>query len=223
MPCFSEGRVLPEPSRADRRIANASKGHCTGFTVLGDGPGMRTVSEAWIEQCHLQLQSVRADVVDVREQVRFVYGRRDELRHFFDMVVTKGDGRRIACTIKPTIDLQSGRFVEHMRTVAWWVQEKKFAHSVRLLTEQDIDAKALHNANINVALRDRDPDAEDAARALVGNLQGRVSIKALTDNLGLGARGYRALLKLISFGDLLVPQNERITPVTLVSRKESVS
>lgn len=56
--------------------------------------------------------------------MRIVYGRRDELWHYFDLFVTKDDGRRIACTVKSTIDLRSGRFVAHMQTVAWWVRAK---------------------------------------------------------------------------------------------------
>lgn len=222
MPIFSEGRVLPGDSRANRKIANASKGHCTGFSVLGKGAGIRVMAESATEQRHLHIQSVRPDVADVREQVRFDYGRQDEHRHFFDMVVSKVCGERIAYTVKPTSNLRSGRFIDEMQTVAWWVAKKRFATSVRLLTEEDIDAVTLHNANINIALRDVDLEAEEAARAIIVGLRGAVTIKALTDAIGLEGRGYRALLRLVSTGELRLLRQERITPETLVHWKGSM-
>lgn len=220
MPIFSEGRVLPDPSRGDRGIAIASKGHCTGFSVLGAGAGTRVAAESWTEQRHLHLQAARRDVAQVREQVRFRYGRRDEHEHFFDMLVVKTDGQRIAYTVKPQARLASGRFVEEMQTIAWWVRERGFAASVRLLTEADIDRIALHNANIDMALRDDDPEALTAAREAVRTLRGGVPIRELTQKVGLGARGYRALLNLVSAGELSPLHNEKITPETRVQPKE---
>lgn len=220
MPIFSEGRVLPAPSRADRRIANASKGHCTGFSVLGEGSGVRVAAESWTEQRHLHLQDARHDVVDVREQVKFFYGRSGKLKHVFDMVATKSDGQRIAYTVKPEVDLESGRFIDHMQVVSWWVREKAFAKSVRLLTEADIDPTSLHNANIGLALRDVDVDAIAAARLAVGGLRGAVSVKNLTEVIGLEATGYRAVLKLIATGELVPLRHDRITPQTMVQPKE---
>ncbi len=168
----------------------------------------------------MHLQSARPGVIDVREQVLFKFGRHDKSNHWFDMVVTKTDGKRIAYTVKPTSELKFGRFIAHMQIVASWVAKKNFASSVRLLTEQDINPVDLHNANIKIAARDQDPIALRSARAVVSDLRGYMSIKALTDALGLEARGYRAILQMIAAGELIPPQGERITPATLVSRKE---
>ena len=219
MPIYSEGRVLPAQSRGDRGIANASTAHCTAFTVLGENSGTRFQAESHLELCHLQIEATRPDVAAVQEQVLFTYGRQNEKRHFFDMVVTKASGERIAYTVKPEARLKSGRHVEEMRTITWWVQEQGFAKSVHLLTEADIDRVSLHNANINTALRDTDPEAEEAARVVASGLRGAVPLNQLTQQVGLAERGYRALLQLVSAGELAPLHSEQITPETLVEWK----
>ena len=210
---------MPAPSRADRDIANASTEHCTAFSVLGAGPGTRMQAESKLELDHQKIQFARPDVDDVHEQVLFRFGRQNQHRHVFDMVVTKTDGARIAYTVKPEIRLRSGRFIDEMRTVAWWVHEKKFANSTRLLTEADIDRVALHNANVNAAARDRDAAADAAARSVAQELRGAVTLKELTGRTGLAERGYRALLRLLSNGELQPAARERITPETLIEWK----
>jgi hypothetical protein len=99
------------------------------------------------------------------------------------------------------------------------VKKKKFASSVRLLTEADIDHIALHNANINAAVYENDPDAEATVRAVASHLRGAISIKALTDEVGLKERGYRSILKLISKRELQPVHHERTTPQTLITWK----
>lgn len=216
MPIYSEGRILPAVSRADRKVANASKGHCTAFAILGDHSGIRTQAESHLELSHLKLQDARSDVMDIREQVRFTYGRSNDRAHIFDMVVKRKCGSRIAYTVKPEERLASGRFIDEMQVIAWWVEQKGFASSVRLLTDADIDKLALHNANCNVVLRDKDLIADQAARAAFGGKSGAISLKALTEEIGLGARGYRALRRLISTNEIRPIVRERITPQTLV-------
>ena len=219
MPIYSEGRVLPAQSRGDRDISNASTAHCTAFTVLGEHSGTRSQAESYTELCHQKIEGARSDVTDIQEQVLFTFGRQDEKRHLFDMVVTKTSGERIAYTVKPEVRLKSGRHVEEMRTIAWWVQDQGFAKSVRLLTEADIDRATLHNANINTALRDTDPETEERARFVARGLRGAVPLNQLTQQVGLAERGYRALLRLVSAGELAPLHPEKITPETLVEWK----
>ena len=210
---------MPAQSRGDRDIANASTAHCTAFTVLGEHSGIRSQAESYTELCHQKIEGARSDVADIQEQVLFTFGRQNEKRHFFDMVVTKACGERIAYTVKPEARLKSGRHVEEMRTIAWWVQQRGFAKSVRLLTEADIDRVTLHNANIKTALRDTDPEAEEVARVAAKSLRGAVPLNQLTRQVGLAARGYWALLQLVSAGELAPLHSEKITPETLVEWK----
>lgn len=218
---FSDGRELPSPSRAERDIPVASKGHCTAFAVIGNGQGgtQRVQAESYLELCHLMFLNSLPEVVDLREQVRFDYGRRDENTHFFDMFATFRDGTRIAYTVKPTVRLESGRFLESMQLVAHWVKRKRFADNVCLLTDRDLDQVQLHNAELLSAPIASDTDAETAIRGTAAELQGAVSIRELVRATGLEQRAYRSALRLIRTGELALAKHERITPTTLVTWK----
>lgn len=221
MPICSEGRALPEASSADRRIQISSKGHCTAHTVLktGPAPARRFQAESYLELCHLMIQNARADVVDLREQVLFTFGPKNTLRHFFDMVVTLRCGERIAYTVKPEVRLTSGRFLDEMVVIAYWVERKGFAASFRLLTEADLDPVDMHNAQLLAGLQDGDAEAMTVAREVGRRIQGAVPLNDLTVRTGLKERGYRALLSLLSTGDLQPVRRERIRPNTLVHWK----
>ena len=223
MPDHQTSRLLPAPSRADRNVANASKGHCTAFAVLGDGAGVRMQAESHLELSHLFILNAEPAIADLREQVRFRYGPRGAERvHVFDMLATRRDGARIAYAVKPEVRLASGRFLAEMREVAWWVAKTRFAAEVRLLTDADVDPVALHNAKLIAAVREADPEAETAARKAAAGITGAVSLRDLTVATGLEARGYRALLRLIRTGVLETTRREAITPTTLVQRKGDI-
>ena len=214
-------RILPAGSRAERNIAIASKGHCTGYTVLGSGSGVRMQAKSHYELSHLFILNASSAIASLQEQVRFRYGRNDEHEHVFDVVATMKTGGRIAYTVKPEARLRSGRFLAEMQTVAWWVARKRFADDVRLLTEADVDEIDLHNAKVIAAVREADPEAEAVARREVSAITGAVPLHDLTRATGMEARGYRALLRLIREGHLESARRERITPQTLVQQKRA--
>ena len=216
---FSCGQRLPKASRADRNVKKSSREHCTGHLVLGDDEGVVMQFESGKESYHLLLLNGREEVSDLREQVEFRYGPRNEHRHFFDMVATFMSGSRIAFTVKMTSDLVSGRFLEEMRVVSRWVREYRFADEVRLLTEEDIDPIALHNAKIIAAVRGADPEADEVAQEIASSLTGARTLRDLTRSTGLAERGYRALLRLVRNGVLAVERHERLSPSTLVHLK----
>ncbi|RHZ91187.1 hypothetical protein D1114_20735 [Cereibacter sphaeroides] len=215
--------VLPSPSRADRDVPAASAGHCTGHSILGDGEGVRMQAESWLELCHLFLLNAMLNVAHLQEQVRFFYGwdPKHPSQHVFDVVATLTCGTRVAFAIKPEVRLVSGRFMAEMQEVAWWVNHTRFADEVRLLTEADIDPVDLHNARIIAAVRAPDPWADDAASRAISALHGARTLRDLTHELGMAARGYRAFLRLIRRGVLRPMRREAITPSTLVLRKEA--
>jgi len=209
--------VLPSASRAERNVPCASTAHCTVNSVLGQGAGTRFQSESLLEYRHKLVLSSRPEIADIREQVRFRYGRLDQHEVVFDLVVTKTDGRRIACSIKPEKRLRSGRHIAEMQAVSWWVLERDFADEVCILTEADLDPVELYNAQIYAAVRNADPEADGAARAVAAGLIGGRKLRDLTDELGLGPRGYRALLRLLRDRVLRCLQHARITPETFVT------
>ncbi|MCE6950297.1 hypothetical protein LAZ29_05115 [Cereibacter sphaeroides] len=214
------GRLLPASHRIDRKVANASTKHCTVFAVLGDGPGTRFQAESHLEYCHLLRLAADPAVLSLREQVLFRFGVQEEDKHFFDMVATMTSGARIAYTVKPEVELRSREFLSHMQHVARQVSERRFATEVRLLTEVDLDPIDLHNAKVFAALRDGDPEADAAARACISGLAGALPLFELTRLTGLEARGYRALLRLLRSGELRLARRERISPTSLVHKKD---
>jgi hypothetical protein len=52
---LSSVRILPEPSRAERKVASGSRGHCVGLAALGRGAGFRVQAESHLERNHLFL------------------------------------------------------------------------------------------------------------------------------------------------------------------------
>ena len=128
---------------------------------------------------------------------------------------------QFAFAVKPEVRLVSGRFMAELQEVAWWANQTRFVDEVRLLTEADIDPVDLHNARIIAAVRAPDPWADDAALQAVSTLRGARTLRDLTHELGMAARGYRALLRLIRRGVLRPMRREAITPSTLVLRKEA--
>ena len=110
MPDHQTSRLLPAPSRADRNVANASKGHCTAFAVLGDGAGVRMQAESHLELSHLFILNAKSAIADLREQVRFRYGPRGAERvNVFDMLATRRDGTRIWIAARRALKAQGPR------------------------------------------------------------------------------------------------------------------
>lgn len=226
-PNYSGGIVLPALSLAERNIALSSQVHCTGHSVLGDGVGVRMKAESWLEQCGFYVLNAWREVATMREQVFFHYGPKREHHHIFDVVATLKNERQIAYTIKPENrtkwrmedQIPGEDFLSHMQTVAWWVQQYGFADDTRLISELDLDPVELHNARIIAAVRESDPEAETVALFAVNEMLGGRTLRDLTLQVGLGAPGYRALLRHIRTGELIVRDGERITPKATVFRK----
>ena len=208
MSYFSGGMSLPLPSRADRKVPAASKGHCTAHTVLGEAQGAIVQAESWLELCFLILLNADEDVALLEEQQRFIYGTGTKPpEHIFDVVATLQDGYRIAYTIKPVVRLRgdslSGRvFLEKMGKIAWHVEQQGFADTVQLLTDADIDQVDLRNAQMFAAVREADPEADLVANCVLEALPdgGCRTLRDLTLETGMAARGYRALIRQMRRG-----------------------
>lgn len=214
------GIVLPGRSKAERSVPAASSAHCTGFGVLGDGPGVRMQGESLLECNHFYVLNTLQNVAEMREQARFYFGwdQEKQKQHIFDVLVTLTCGKRIAFTIKPEVRLVSGRFEAQMQEISWWVHELCFADDVRILTEADLDPVELYNAKVLAGVRERDSEAESAARAALQDLPagGGQSLRDLTLATGMAARGYRALIRLLRTGEARLQTRERIRPGAVI-------
>jgi hypothetical protein len=217
------GIVLPTPSQAVRDVPAASSAHCTAHSVLGDGAGVRMQHESHLEiDSSYILNSVR-NVASMQEQVIFHFGwdRKKLKKHIFDVVVTLVSGERIAFAVKPEVRLYSSKkesFEEHMQAVTWWAYETGFVNEVRILTEVDLDPVSLYNAKVMAAVRAVDVDADNAAQHALRNLPagGGLSLREFTAVIGLGARGYRALIRLLRTGEARLQAKERISPDAVI-------
>lgn len=225
LPDTLSGIVLPGASQAGRDVPRASSAHCTGFVPLGNNNGFRVVGESLLEINHYYVLNTVKNIVKMQEQVRFYFGwdPKKQKQHIFDMLTVLDTGERIAFAIKPEIRLNSTNkekqdFEEHMQAVAWWVFEKDFADDVRILTEADLDPVALHNAKVLAAVRERDSDADLAAIHELRKLPegGGLSLRELTLAIGMGARGYRALIRLLRGGEARLQALGRIGPQTVI-------
>ena len=212
-----EPLTLPAKSRAERDVPRASTAHCTVNSVMGHGDGIRFQSESLLEFRHKLVLNSLGAVVDMREQVRFRYGPLDEYEVVFDLFLHLEDGTRLAGDVKPEVRLQSGRHLKKLQEVAWWVREKDFADEVRLFSDADLDPIELFNAQIFSAVRDPDPEADTAAIAIAASLKGGRSLHDLTLEIGMQARGYHALLRLLRDGTLYPFSHARIGPESIVT------
>lgn len=199
---FGNGLDLHLPSRAERKIARFSKGHSTGRIVTGDPEGnlsgqlMLVESKLEFKWCLVLL--ARPETEDLREQAGFDwYDTNGETHtHYFDFLLTERNGRRIACAVRPA-DRTHGSFGAIMPRIANQARKSGFAHDVRLLTDDDLDPVALFNANLTHGMRQSQPKADIAAERIVSEMTGIAVIKDLVRRIGMGADGYRAVVRLI--------------------------
>ena len=220
------GFTPPLPSTADRSVAVSSKAHFCGHVVIGDGSGRGAISgiparivlvESHLELCWCLCLALHRDITDLREQVAFEWFDEDGVyhTHFFDLLVTRTDGSRIACAIRPAAQA-GGHFAQQLCRIAAQVRASRFAADVRLLTERDIDPVKLHNAWVLHGVRISDPLADAAAAEVLAGMSGSAALAELTARIGAGVSGFRALLRFVRSGHLRLVHDERITSASRV-------
>lgn len=221
-----DGVSLPEASTAGRAVASKSNNHFCGHAVFGDGSGRGafTGSAARVVQMESFTElrwglclSLRPDIADLREQVPFEWFDEDGVchTHFFDFLVVRTDGARIACAVRAAART-GGRFAKNMPRIAAQVRDRGFAVDVRLLSDEDLDPVEVGNAWLLHGLRAPDPEADTVAAGVLAAMSGLVSLQELTDRTGLGVAGFRALLRLVRSHHLRLVRPEPITRNTVV-------
>ncbi|GGF71083.1 hypothetical protein GCM10011402_24560 [Paracoccus acridae] len=153
----------------------------------------------------------------LREQVAFEWqaAPRKSRTHYFDLLVEQVDGRRIAYPVKPEVRL-TPKFMAEIAQVAQQAKMSGFVDDVRLLTDVDLDPIELSNARLTYGMRKPDAEADAAAADVLAGSAGVASLGELTARIGLGARGYRALIRLVRKGRLRSVRHERLTHDTEV-------
>lgn len=197
----------PLPSRATRKIPMRSRASCRGLVAL---EGQKFAIESLTElRTLLQILS-RADVANVWEQPPAVSYRDSRGRiksHTFDFLITKRCGRKIAVAVKSSFRAKAGRFFEELQVIAQQVPPG-FADEVVLVTEKDLSRSATLNAGrCFQAKRMVDPLADEAVAAAISEVKFPTTIENLVRKTGLLGRGYRALLRAIAEGRLLLTES----------------
>lgn len=137
----------------------------------------------------------------------------------FDYVAHIRGGSKVAFAVKPSFQATKSVFVEKMQEVAWFSVQSGFCDEVRILTERSADQIEKRNAELFWAVRQPMPSADDVAWNVAQDLLGAASLRDLTIKTGLGADGWRALVRLVAAQHLVPLTREIIDPQTLVQRK----
>lgn len=209
--------ILHEPSTCDRRPAISSKGHFTGHVMVGPWPGRVLYVESLLEQkCALCLDT-HPTTRTLREQVAFEWHDEDRRCrvHYFDLFVEQTDGCEIAYSVKPEARLTEA-FATEIAEIARQAKASGFVDDVRLLTDTDLDPVELFNAKLSYGMRKPDAVSDVATAAVLAEMTGVASLGELTDRIGLGAKGYRALIRCMRAGHLRATRHELITHDTEV-------
>jgi hypothetical protein len=137
------------------------------------------------------------DTIEIWEQqpVRYVDFSGHHTQHFFDLLVKKASGEKIAVAVKPSKIAEKKDFLSLLALIASQTP-KEFADRVVLVTERDMSREQIHNAELIHAVR-LDPNEDDDAivRRRLNDTSGSPTIGELAEQCGIGAAGFRATVR----------------------------
>ncbi len=192
----------PSPSRASRRQSLRNKVTHRGNLVL-NRPGRQTAAyfESGLEANALLVNGARPDVVDVIEQPSPIsYRDRDgRVREWtFDQLVIFEDGTRCLVETKPWKKIVSKGLCETLEHVAAQIPPDVATH-VTTMHEHDLPRSCVHDAMLfNAVRRDELNGDDDAILMIARGLAGATSVNTLVAASELGARGFRAIARLVA-------------------------
>lgn len=195
------------PSRASRRPPARSRGSARG-AIYDHRRNLELVFESELERKTAYLLLANPDVIDIRDQppaIEYKDKNGERRRHIFDFLVTFGDSRKLAIAVKPYAKAHSKNFAETLGAIAGQLP-RDFADAVALVTERDLPRQDCKNAALlhSVAREHaRDEDAENAVYIAL-SAQSETTIGAIVGVTGLKGRAYRALLRLIADGTVIL-------------------
>lgn len=215
----------PRPSRARKAIPRSSHGHFVVQMVIGEGDddaGQVSRCGSLAEYRTRMIALAEPDTVDVLEQVGPLLWSDDKGKpreHYLDHVVVKSCGKKLGLTDKPYRRVSS-EFGEELAQVLEDGRAKGVVDELFLATEYAHDPVAVYNAELMRGCRDADGEADFEAVRAASNGTGPATLAKLTEVIGLGPRGFRALVRMIRSGDLIMQKHEKITHGSVVVPKE---
>jgi hypothetical protein len=215
----------PLPSRARKEIPRSAHGHFVVQMVIHDSdedPGRISRCGSLGEYHTRMIALAEPDTVDVVEQVGPLYwfdGKNKRHEHYLDHVVHKADNRKLGLTDKPYRKVHE-EFGDEIKQVRKDGQDKKVIDDLFLVTEYGRDPVKLFNAELMRGCRDADAMADSEAMALVSEMQEASTIRDLVDLIGMGPRGFRAIVRLIRTEVLIMLADEKISNHSRVALSE---
>lgn len=211
----------PEKSRASRIVTKPSRGG-SRVTIVAGTPEREFHLESYLEAKAAYVILARRETADLQEQppaINYVDAEGRTRRHTFDFLQTLRDGTRILVAVKPWRRAIEKDLPRTLRSIAEQLgaSDLDIADRVALLTERRLGRDVVHNARLILSVgRDVDPEADAAVAEIVAALQGETTLRGIATSSGFDGRGFRAGIRLIADGRLVVPKAARLAPETRV-------
>ena len=185
------GITMPERVQLARKTAVGAREHQSGQITMEPDEGYTMGYDSNTEMKWKLVLLARPGVAWIESQVHFQWldadGKKGE--HFFDFRVLMADGQRVAIMVKSEYRRNQLKVQDELAEVAARVP-RSFADQVVVMTERDIDPVEYFNAEMMHEMRRPDPDADAAARRLLGEIIGAFRIQANSTNQFIGKRRF---------------------------------
>ncbi|QFT61828.1 hypothetical protein [Roseivivax sp. THAF30] len=213
----SEAIRFPAPSVAQRKGTTGTPTNCNADCVV-DGRAMKVDSH--LELTCLMCLVADPNVVGVREQQRFNWYDREGVvhKHYFDFIVDYRSGEVIGYAVRPRAEL-TAKYEDDLSMIRRQAIDAGFVDDMRVLDENAFDPVTVFNAELLYGSRHEDPVADAMAEKIVRAIKGVMKIEELSSLMGCGGSGFRALVRLFRTSVLATVRHERITPETLVYKR----
>lgn len=214
------GVTFPVRRKTDRKVAKGRRNHFTGQFTFGPDEGETMDVESNTELRVALITLARPDVVGLENQVPFAWVKPDgkPATHHFDFRALMANGTRKAIMVKSEHRRLQSKVQLELAQIAEQVTPD-FADEVVVMTERDIDPIEYFNAEIMHEMRRADFEADAAARLAMSEIVATAQIQNLVDRIGLGARGFRAVVRLIRSHELTLINKVRIAHEAYVCRR----
>jgi hypothetical protein len=204
-------------------IPKSAHGHFVIQMVIHDSdedPGQISKCGSMGEYHTRMIALAETDTLDVIEQVgplHYQDGKKETREHYLDHLVLKEGGKRFGLTDKPTVYV-SQDFQDEIEQVREDGRQKNLFNELYLVTEFARDPIALFNAELIRGSRDEEADVDAIALSVVADFSSKVKLEELVGQINRGPRGFRALVRLIGSGHLVLRKHEKISRDSVVVR-----
>jgi len=201
----ADGAFTPTlPSVASRKIALRSKASKRGALVTYFGQRRAVVFESHLELMTalmlLRLPGI-TDLIDQPPAVTYVDFDGVAHKHTFDYLVGFADGRKWVVAVKPFAKAVNTNLHSTLELIA--AQNRAFADQFHLITEKSFSRTQVSNARLMHHIGyEVDIEADAIVGRYVSSLSGTCTIGDVVKASGVGARGYRSVVRFLAWGKL---------------------